>query len=240
MNSELAIITGGGTGIGQAITYNLVEKGYHVLITGRREQPLKDTANKNPEKITWVSADVSKEEGREKIVAAIPESTQLKYLVHNAGIITPLSAIKNLKLDEFRKIQAINVEGPLFLTQALIPKFNGGRILHISSGAAHHAYHSWGCYCITKAALYMLYLCCNSELQEYGILTGSVRPGIVDTDMQTVLRDDKNSFPNQDHFKQMKDDNQLVTVDECATFICQFLTATTDAQFAQKEVDIRD
>jgi len=240
MANEYAVITGGGTGIGKAIAYALADKGLNVLINGRRMEPLEQTAKYNAEKIKIVSADVSTEEGRDHIVAALPSNAKVKILIHNAGIITPLAPISELKLADFRQIQAINVEGPLFLTQALLAKLKGGRILHLSSGAAHNAYHSWSAYCMTKAALHMLYLCCNTELQKYDIITGSVRPGVVDTPMQAVLHDEKTKFPDQEYFRQLKKQNKLVSPEDVAKFICYLLFDTSREEFSSKEWNIRD
>eukprot|EP00957_Ditylum_brightwellii_P005530 424079-Ditylum_brightwellii.AAC.1 len=90
---------------------------------------------------------------------------------------------------------AVNMEGPLFLTQALLPKLKaatttigGARVLHISSGASQKPYRGWGPYCTSKAGLNMIYRVLREELQPHNIHVGSVRPGVVDTPMQDQAR----------------------------------------------------
>lgn len=238
--NELTIITGAGTGIGKALAIELAAKNeMEVLITGRRKAPLKVTADINPAKIKFCPADVGTESGRKKIVNQIGDNVTVKFLIHNAAVLTPVKSIKNIKLEEWRKHQAINVEGPLFLTQSLIKKMNQSRILHISSGAAHRALAGWAAYCTSKAALFMLYQVLNTELKQKNILVGSVRPGVVNTPMQTILRQsDPKAFPDLPLFNQYKDEGKLIPGKMVARFLSDILLNTSDEDFIEQEWDI--
>ena len=139
---------GKGSGIGRSITLDLVSRGLGVFIVGRRLEKLQETVglSKHPDNIVIIHADVSKEEGRNKIKQAIGDHN-LRFLIHNAGIVGPLKSIKNVEIQEYRQVMETNVEAPIFLTKLLIPtleqsaKKNGisSRILHVSSGCAHRA-----------------------------------------------------------------------------------------------------
>ena len=87
-----------------------------------------------------------------------------------------------VSLDDWRSHMASNVEGPLFLTQELLPKLvEGIRVIQISSGAAHHGKKGIGLYCTFKAALFMLGQILKDELAKQGVWFGTGIPGQVDT-----------------------------------------------------------
>lgn len=237
---EITVITGAGTGIGKALAIDLSENhNMDVLAIGRRIEPLQETANSNPDKIKICTADISTEEGRNQIIKSIDDDIKVEFLVHNAAILTPVKSIADITLEEWREHQAINVEGPLFLSQALLPRMNHSRILHISSGAAHRALAGWAAYCTSKAALYMLYQVMNSELNKKNILVGSVRPGVVNTPMQKLLRQsDPSTFPDLPLFNQYNDEGKLIPAEIVARFLTYLLLQTGNQDFIEKEWDI--
>ena len=237
---ELAIITGGGTGIGKALALELAgNQQMDVMIVGRRKEPLQETVALHKNKISFCTANVATVEGRNKILGAIENDVVVKYLVHNAAVLHPVKRIEQLSLEEWRNHQAINVEAPLFLTQTLLSKMNYSRILNISSGAAHRALAGWAAYCSSKAALYMLYMVMNAEFKNKNILVGSVRPGVVNTPMQSLLRQsDPIDFPDLPLFIQYNEKGKLIPVEIVAQFLRYILMKTDDSQFIDKEWDI--
>lgn len=239
----LAIVTGGGTGIGRALTAELVRHGLAVLIVGRREAPLQETRTElagEPGSIEPVAADVATDAGRERIIGAV-DSRPVRLLVHNAALLEPIAPLAEVSLVDWRQHQAVNVEGPLFLTQALLGPLAGGRVLQISSGAAHHPYASWGAYCSSKAALHMLYQVWREELRERNIQVGSARPGVVDTPMQAHIRTlDAERFPHVERFRHLKANQMLVKPADAARFLAWLLLATTDREFSAAEWDINE
>ena len=242
MNTKWAVVTGAGSGIGRALTITLANAhGFKILAVGRREEKLKETQRHNPRQIVILTADVSKEEGRQKIGQKVAKIGSIDFLIHNAAQLQPVKSLKSVGLDEWRQHFAVNVEGPLFLTQKLLPFLKqGSRILHIGSGAAHHAYAGWGAYCTSKAALYMLYQVWKKELAGEGILVGSLRPGVVNTPMQDQVRQaDKKEFPALDRFVQLKEEGKLIAPEITARFICHVLLDTNAEQFTEQEWDIR-
>jgi len=240
--NNISIVTGAGTGIGRALTLELAQNhGLKVLAVGRRLQKLQETAIYYPERIKACPADVSNPEGREKILNSVPERYSVQFLVQNAGVLGPVKPLSDLSLEEWREHQAINVEGPLFLTQLLIPILKNGRVLHISSGAAHHAYEAWGAYCTSKAALHMLYLVFKEELKKYNISVGSVRPGVIDTPMQDEIRTvSEDIFPSVSKFIGLKEKNELVPPKETAKLLANLLLNTSNIEFSKDEWDLRD
>mmetsp|Transcript_1720 Transcript_1720/g.2466 ORF Transcript_1720/g.2466 Transcript_1720/m.2466 type:complete len:266 (-) Transcript_1720:263-1060(-) len=253
--SGISIITGGGSGVGAALAKRFVERSRPVLIVGRREANLLETkqSSSNPSLIRTVVADVSCPNGRRAIYDSLKDDEYVDNLVHNAAVLEPVSPLLNVKEEDWMKHMAINVDGPLFLTQTLFPKLRrrdendgdddnrGGRILHISSGAAHHGYRGWGPYCTSKAALHMVYQVLAAELAPLGIAVGSARPGVVDTPMQDLIRTkNETDMPDVSRFKIMKEQGSLVNPEEVAQFLDWLLHETDDVEFSEKEWDVRD
>ena len=161
--------------------------------------------------------------------------------LHNAAVLEPIIPLTEISLQDWRTHHQTNLEGPLFLTQSLLEKLKTGRILHISSGAAHNAYAGWGAYCASKAGLHMIYKVLNKELTDRKIVVGSVRPGVVNTPMQNQVRKaTKEVFPEIKKFVDLKEQNQLLDAGIVAKFLCHVLFETDDNAFAENEWDIRE
>ncbi|WP_290650772.1 SDR family NAD(P)-dependent oxidoreductase, partial [Aquisalimonas sp.] len=128
-------------------------------------------------------------------------------------------------------------EAPLFLTQALLDRLQGGgRVLHISSGAAHHGYAGWGSYCASKAALHMIYQVLREELQDRGIAVGSVRPGVVDTPMQALVREQPpERFPMVQRFLDLHATGQLEDPQDVARFTAWLLLDVDETAYSAEE-----
>ena len=236
--SELAVVTGGGSGIGHAMVQRLAVGGMTVIAVGRRSGPLEALAGTHPERIEPTSADVATPQGREAVAEAVA-GRKVRYLLHNAGILEPVGRLATIELEEWRYAQAVNVEAPLFLTQRLLPCLAGGRVLHVSSGAAHRPIIGWGAYCASKAALHMISQVLSVELAGREIAVGSVRPGVVDTPMQTLIREqDSERFPDVERFRELKRTGGLHSPEAVADFVWQLLTDTTSDEFTGQEWDI--
>ncbi|RFA28983.1 short-chain dehydrogenase [Alkalilimnicola ehrlichii] len=231
-----AVVTGGGSGIGRALALELAAKGLSVLIVGRREQALREVQAHAPDAIRLVAADIATEEGRQAVAEALPNKARLQALVHNAGVIAPIGPLSQVTLKDWRQSQAINVEAPLFLTQRLLDRLAGGRVLHVSSGAAHNGYQGWGAYCTSKAALYMLYQVLRDELEDADIAVGSVRPGVVDTPMQDFIREQPaEHFPAVARFISLKQEGLLIPAEKVAIFMRWLLLDVPAGEYSSRE-----
>lgn len=231
------VITGGGSGIGTALAHNLASRGNDVFIIGRREAPLKETA-KNFPLITYKALDISTSKGRDTLVQQLAK-TNIKGLVHNAGIIDPICPLAFIEDQAWQKILDTNLNAPFFLTKALLPQLEQGRVLHISSGAAHFPVKSWGGYCVSKAAISMLTRCWQIESEH--VAFASVKPGIIDTDMQALIRHsetmDKAKF---EFFHNLKKENKLLSTATVAAFLTWLLLDIPHTRFSTQEWDIYD
>jgi len=234
------LITGGGTGIGRALAERFAAKGWRVTIVGRRLELLQEVARDYPDKISIISADVGSIQDRQKIVAEAKGTLDL--LVHNAAVLGPVGPILDQSPEDWKSHMATNVEGPLFLTQALLPNLvENSRVVNISSGAAHQGIPGWGMYCTSKAALFMLGQLLKDELAQRNIWFGSVRPGIVDTPMQAEIRAlEPENVPMVEQFRQYKATGALVTSELVAQYLEWLLLEVSGPQLGEREWDIRD
>jgi NAD(P)-dependent dehydrogenase (short-subunit alcohol dehydrogenase family) len=134
---RVAIVTGAGTGIGQAIALALAEKGIKVVITGRRPEPLDDTvgrAGSNP--VTAVAADITNAADRQRVVdETLHLHGRIDILVNNAGV-SSIAPLLTSTEDEWRRVMATNVDAMFFMSQLCLPSMREqqwGRIVNIGS-----------------------------------------------------------------------------------------------------------
>lgn len=234
------VITGGGSGIGRALALSLAESQKHVMIVGRRQALLDETA-RHSTNIQTCCADISTRDGRTKMVHALQSVPSLEGLIHNAGVVEPIAPIGHIAETDWEQTMATNLNAPLFLTQALLSKLNKGRVLHIGSGAAYFPVVAWAPYCVSKAGLSMLTRACQLEFLPENIAFASVMPGIIDTDMQAIIRHAKAMHPKKiDFFKQLYEKDKLLSVETVAAFLSWLLLMISSTEFASKEWDIYD
>lgn len=237
---NIAVITGAGSGIGRAIARELAGRGYSVVGIGRQSEPL-ETTGEGCADFTPIVADLSDPDQRTRVATELG-TRNVRFLIHNAGRLEPVGDLGAVALAEWRAAMAINLEAPLFLTQAMLGSlYAGSRVLHISSGAAHRPIRGWGSYCLGKASTYMLYRLLAEELADRGIAVGSLRPGVVDTRMQAHIRSlSPAEFPDVERFRALKAEGKLVDPADVARFASRLLEGTDDAHFKAGEWDIRD
>ncbi len=140
--------------------------------------------------------------------------------VNNAGVLEPIRPVRNLEGREVLRHLEINVVGVLHGTTAYVELLREheqrGVLVNISSGAARKPYEGWGAYCAGKAAVDRL-----TEvvaLEERGVLRAySVAPGVVDTEMQELIRQAPESdFPAVERFRELQRQNAFATPHEVA------------------------
>lgn len=232
------VITGGGSGLGKALTHQLASKKQQVLIVGRREESLVETAAFSPLIQYWV-CDVSTIEGRESLVNYLKAIPRTSGLVNNAGTIDPICRLETLHIEQWRKNWMTNVEAPLFLTQALLPQLENGRVLNIGSGAAYFPITGWASYCVSKAALSMVTRMWQQESKD--IAVASVMPGIIETNMMKIIRN-SNEMDNEKStfFHNLKEKNQLLSPEVVSYFLCWLLLQCDISLYISQEWDIYD
>jgi 3-oxoacyl-[acyl-carrier protein] reductase len=203
MSERVALVTGGSRGIGRGIATALGRAGWHVVVNyNRSHEAAEETATEiraAGSKAVLVKADVGVEFGRDRLLRAAQELGRLDLLVNNAGI-APRKREDLLYLREhsYDEVMNVNLKAPFFLTQAvaraMIEWIDAGiverpKIINIGSVSAYASSPTRGEYCISKAGLAMMTALFADSLAVYGINVYEVRPGIIDTDMTSVVKE---------------------------------------------------
>lgn len=190
-----ALITGASRGLGQALARRLARDGWTLIIDGREEGPLIDTADDLAEHTTVhaIVGDVGAEAHRAALVKAAADVGGLDAVVHNASMLgpSPQPALIDYPLDTLRRVYEINVFAPLRLTQMLEPHLHdGARVVAVTSDAAVEDYEGWGGYGSSKAALEHAFAILAAERPDLRV--HRVDPG----DMRTRMHAE--AFPDED------------------------------------------
>lgn len=190
-NRKHAIITGGSSGIGQALALRLARQGLHLSIIARRSKPLCHTqilleqAARSPEQqILALSADVSdRHSAEEAIQTAIAHSGPPHLLIACAGIAYA-HYFQEIPIEIFEETMAINYFGTLYCIHAALPAMEQqqvGQIAIVSSGAGLIGIYGYTAYCASKFALRGLAEALRGELKPLGIRVSIVYPPDTDT-----------------------------------------------------------
>ncbi len=187
LKGKVALITGGGTGIGAAIAERFVAEGAKICIAGRRKEILEKTAQSLPSGTATICAgDASKDEDAARMVeAAVAFGGKLDVLVNNAAI-SGSGAVADADRATWRKMLDINLTGPFLLMQEGIPhmmKNGGGSIINIASLAGLRCLPEYPAYCTSKAGLIMLTQQAALDYGPHKIRCNAVCPGAVRTSM---------------------------------------------------------
>lgn len=179
----VAIVTGGGTGIGAATTIALTQAGWNVVICGRRMEPLKKVADQSG--AFPVVADASSDEDLHTLVdTTLQHFGSLDGLVLNAGIVRP-NPVGLLSDEDWDNMVLTNLTGPFKLLRAAIPHLiaSRGTIVGVGSAAALRATGEIPGYNATKAGLSMLLQSVAVDYGPQGVRANTVCPGWVRTEM---------------------------------------------------------
>ena len=175
LSGKVAVVTGGGRGIGRGISEAMLDAGAGVIIAQRNPLP-DDLAGRDL--VTWVEADLSNPDSFVAIADAAREQGRLDVLVNNAGIMFERS-LQDMRLDEWQQMLAVNLTAPVFLSRQLLPllKSNGGAIVNIGSieGLAANPQHS--AYCTSKGGIHALTKALAVDLGADKIRVNAIAPG---------------------------------------------------------------
>lgn len=189
--TKTALITGASSGIGYATAKVLAEKGFQLIICGRRKERLHElqTALK-PTPVHVLAFDVRSKQAVEEAIASLPEAfKQIDLLVNNAGNAHGLSAIQDGDTHDWDTMIDLNVKGLLYLTRAITPQMvarKSGQIINVGSIAGKEVYANGNVYCASKHAVDALTRGMLIDLNPYGIKVGSINPGMVETEFSVV------------------------------------------------------
>jgi glucose 1-dehydrogenase len=199
LEGKVAVVTGSGSGIGQAIAERLAQEGASLVVDYRSHM---DQAQATQQRITeagsksiLVKADVSVlADGVNLIAQAWQQLGSCDILVNNAGIEKGSNFVDVTEAD-YDAVLNVNLKGAFFLTQAFVRKLveakKPGRVINISSVHEDMVFPHFSTYCASKGGIRMLMRDLSVELGPLGITVNNIAPGAINTPINTSLEADK-------------------------------------------------
>ncbi len=196
MTERVAIVTGGGSGIGTAAALALAGDGWAVVVAGRREGPLHELVAAHPElTLDAVPSDVTDEESvRALFATTVERHGRLDLLFNNAGMGGPPRDLDEIPLDEWQAVVDLNLTGTFLCTREAFGIMrrqdpSGGRIINNGSISAHSPRPRSVAYTATKHAITGLTKATALDGRAYGIACGQIDIGNAATDMTAAMTD---------------------------------------------------
>lgn len=190
---KLALVTGASTGIGQATVEQIVQAGYQVLATARRESRLVALAKATG--CAYVVADITTSQGVQAIVDKAATLGKVHTLINNAGGALGVDTVAQADHNDWRMMYERNVLGSLALTQAFLAELEDthGEVVFLTSTAAHDTYPGGAGYVAAKHAQRIIANTLRLEIVGKPIRVMEIAPGMVKTSEFSLnrLRGDK-------------------------------------------------
>lgn len=187
LEGSVAVVTGGGRGIGRAIAIALARAGADVCVASRTEAQIDEVASQIQamgRRSVAVPADITDRDQVGGLVARVgADMGRIDVLVNNAGGSADRAEIIDSDIDRWLGVLEVNLVGAFLVTRAFLPlmvESGGGKIINIGSGLGH-APHS-GAYSVAKAGLWMFTRQLATEVWRHGIEVNEIVPGPVVTD----------------------------------------------------------
>ena len=219
------VITGVSRGLGRALFAELAGRGHRVLALGRHfTEDQRELAAAEPDRFRLYEVDLSTGSTPTAELGEFlgGETTDPAVLIHNAGVVEPIGRVGTLDPAELTRSVRVNLLAPMLLTNAFLAARGNrpARVLFISSGAASKVVGGWAAYCATKAGGEMFFTVAAAELDDDDrVRVVNVNPGVMDTDMQGVLRESTGWFPRREHYVGLAERGELPSPEDVAAGI---------------------
>ncbi|HAR7204485.1 TPA: SDR family oxidoreductase [Staphylococcus aureus] len=185
LTDKIAVVTGAGSGIGEAIATLLHEEGSKVVLAGRNKDKLQNVANQlAQDSVKVVPTDVTKKEEVDELIKIAQQTFGgLDIVINSAGQMLS-SKITDYQVDEWDSMIDVNIKGTLYTAQAALPTMleqSSGHLINIASISGFEVTKSSTIYSATKAAVHTITQGLEKELAKTGVKVTSISPGMVDT-----------------------------------------------------------
>ena len=192
---KYVFITGATSGFGEACSHIFAEKGWNLIVTGRRNDRLEklaafltSTYNINVETLNFDVRSLQEvNKGIESLSSEV--KSNIEILINNAGLAVGRGPIDTGEIDDWERMIDTNIKGLLYVTKAIVPYLKQnkkGHIFNISSIAGKEVYPGGNVYCATKHAVDALSKAMRIDLVQYAIKVTNIAPGAADTEFSLV------------------------------------------------------
>lgn len=226
--SRHALVTGAGTGIGEAISRQLHAQGYRVTLLGRRREPLVALSATLGANSHAVSGDVTDRAGIASAFATARERFgDIEILVNSAGM-APTAPFHRLDFADWQRTMDVNVNGVFHCSQIALEAMLGarwGRIINIASVASLRGFPYVSGYCASKHAVLGLTRAVALEVATQGVTVNAICPGYVDTDIvraaiaEIISKTGRTEDEAMEHFTQSNPQGRLIEASEVASAV---------------------
>ena len=226
--SRHALITGAGTGIGEAISRQLHREGHAVTLVGRRSEPLEALSQALGKQSFAVTGDVTdRGEIESAFKAATAQFGDVEILVNCAGM-APTAPFHRVDFADWQRTMDVNVNGVFHCTQLALESMlenNWGRVVNIASVASLRGFPYVSGYCASKHAVLGMTRALALEVATQGITVNAVCPGYLDTDIVRnaiagiVSKTGRTEADAMQHFTESNPQGRLVEVTEVASAV---------------------
>ncbi len=210
LSGQVALITGGGRGLGRAAAQTLAEAGMSVVVAARSQHEIAETAEivqSAGGKALAIPVDVADPASVDTMIEqVIREFGQIDLLVNNAGIIQALGPIWETNVQEWKQVLDIDLYGCYLCARAALKHMvarRQGRIINVGSYASVYAVTRCSAYCAAKTGLARLTECIADDASEYGITAFTIDPGTVVTAMAEYLMESEAGRAHTPWFREM-------------------------------------
>ena len=193
---KVALITGGGTGIGQAIALAFAREGASVAVAGRRLEKVGAVAGEIEKlggAVLPLQCDVTRAKDAERAVSETAKKFgKVNVLVNNAGTLS-VSTVDTISEDEWDRVMTVNAKGPFLMSRAALKEFRksgGGAIVNIGSILGLVAMKDRAAYCASKGGVTMLTKAMALDHAHENVRVNCICPSIVETELVKGLFDD--------------------------------------------------
>lgn len=223
--SKIVLITGATSGIGHACAHSFAQVGFNVIITGRREERLKQLekelmAQYNIAVLSLVF-DVQNKLEVNSCLQNLPENwQQIDILINNAGLAAGRDFFEDADMNDWETMLQTNVNGLLYVSKAILPymiKAKQGHIVNIGSIAGKEVYEKGNVYCASKYAVDAITKSMRIDLLQHHIKVTGIHPGAVETEFALVRfkGDEKKAAATYDGFTPLTANDIAQTILYC-------------------------
>ena len=236
LTDQVALVTGGGRGLGRAFAHALAVAGAAVAVTARSSDQLTETVaaiTANGGRALAISADATDRQAVAQLMQMVEQQLGgVDLLVNNAGIVSPLGPLWEIDPDEWWRTMEVNVRSALLCAHAVLPSMlrrSQGRIINVASAAGKQPIPFGSAYVTSKAALIRLTDTLASETSANGIRIFAIHPGNVRTAMAEYLLESPLGKQWVPWFQAIFDEGHDTPIEDAVQLVLRLAAGHADA-----------
>lgn len=236
LGEQIAVVTGGGRGLGREMALALAKAGAAVAVVARSAEQLAETvalAEEVDGRLIAIQADVTKQQDVQHMVNEVEQRLgPVDLLINNAGISGPCGPVWEIDPDEWWNCMETNVRGPLLCARAVLSGMiarHYGRIINVSSSTALRTFRYNSAYSVSKTALLRFSENMAAEVKEYGISVFAIHPGTVRTQMTESILESAMGRKWMPWFRRIFDEELDISAEPATRLVLTLASGKADA-----------